>query len=83
MSRTNSDNEANKTVKETPAPPPVEPIRLPTIDEVRGQDIWNNCGVRSVVSGVMGLFLFEIFTRLLFDLFYLFEFCLPFNSRAD
>ncbi|XP_017249278.1 mitochondrial import inner membrane translocase subunit TIM22-1 isoform X2 [Daucus carota subsp. sativus] len=54
MSRTNSDNEANKTAIETPAPPPVEPIRLPTIEEVRGQDIWNNCGVRSVVSGVMG-----------------------------
>lgn len=35
--------------------PPVEPMRLPTIEEVRGQDIWNNCAVRSVVSGVMGL----------------------------
>ncbi|KAH7537134.1 hypothetical protein FEM48_Zijuj03G0059600 [Ziziphus jujuba var. spinosa] len=34
--------------------PPIEPIRLPTIEEIRGQDIWNNCGVRSVVSGVMG-----------------------------
>ncbi|KAK3019345.1 hypothetical protein RJ639_003876 [Escallonia herrerae] len=32
----------------------VEPIRLPTLEEVRGQDIWNNCAVRSVVSGVMG-----------------------------
>lgn len=35
--------------------PPIEPIRLPTIEEIRGQDIWNNCGVRSVVSGVMGM----------------------------
>ncbi|KAB1202251.1 Mitochondrial import inner membrane translocase subunit TIM22-1 [Morella rubra] len=34
--------------------PPIEPIRLPTIEEIRGQDIWNNCAVRSVVSGVMG-----------------------------
>ncbi|CAK9164165.1 unnamed protein product [Ilex paraguariensis] len=34
--------------------PQIEPIRLPTVEEVRGQDIWNNCAVRSVVSGVMG-----------------------------
>ena len=43
----NSSNEVKKS--------PVEPIRLPTIEEVRGQDIWNNCAVRGVVSGVMGL----------------------------
>ncbi|CAI9101386.1 OLC1v1038696C1 [Oldenlandia corymbosa var. corymbosa] len=34
--------------------PKIEPIRLPTPEEIRGQDIWNNCAVRSVVSGVMG-----------------------------
>ncbi|KAL9236293.1 hypothetical protein vseg_010981 [Gypsophila vaccaria] len=34
--------------------PPIEPIRLPTPEEIRGQDIWNNCAVRSVMSGVMG-----------------------------
>lgn len=34
----------------------VEPIRLPTVEEIKGQDIWNNCAVRSVVSGVMGEF---------------------------
>ncbi|KAD7478279.1 hypothetical protein E3N88_01415 [Mikania micrantha] len=39
----------NETEKTT-----IEPIRLPTIEEVRGQDIWNNCAVRSVASGVMG-----------------------------
>jgi len=32
----------------------VEPIRMPTVEEIKGQDIWNNCAVRSVVSGVMG-----------------------------
>ncbi|KAK3151337.1 hypothetical protein QOZ80_3AG0244590 [Eleusine coracana subsp. coracana] len=32
----------------------VEPIRMPTPEEINGQDIWNNCAVRSVVSGVMG-----------------------------
>lgn len=35
--------------------PQIEPIRLPTVEEIRGQDIWNNCAVRSVVSGVMGM----------------------------
>ncbi|KAI3747261.1 hypothetical protein L6452_09714 [Arctium lappa] len=40
-------NEADKSTT-------IEPIRLPTIEEVRGQDIWNNCAVRSVASGVMG-----------------------------
>ena len=34
--------------------PPIQPINLPTVEEIRGQDIWNNCAVRSVVSGVMG-----------------------------
>ncbi|WOH12030.1 hypothetical protein DCAR_0831527 [Daucus carota subsp. sativus] len=34
----------------------VEPMRLPTIEEVRGQDIWNNCDVRGVTTGVMGLY---------------------------
>ncbi|PWA56052.1 mitochondrial import inner membrane translocase subunit TIM22-4 [Artemisia annua] len=32
----------------------VEAIKLPTPEEIRGQDIWNNCAVRSVASGVMG-----------------------------
>lgn len=41
-----SSNESEK--------PPIEPIRMPTVEEIRGQDIWNNCAVRSVVSGVMG-----------------------------
>lgn len=35
--------------------PQIEPIRLPTVEEVRGQDIWNNCAIRSVFSGVMGM----------------------------
>lgn len=38
----------------------VEPIRLPTVEEVRGQDIWNNCAVRSVTSGVMGMCYFFV-----------------------
>jgi hypothetical protein len=27
---------------------------MPSVEEIKGQDIWNNCAVRSVVSGVMG-----------------------------
>ncbi|KAK1283351.1 Mitochondrial import inner membrane translocase subunit TIM22-1 [Acorus calamus] len=34
--------------------PPMEPLRMPTVEEIRGQDIWNNCVVRSAVSGIMG-----------------------------
>jgi import inner membrane translocase subunit TIM22 len=42
--------------------PQIQPINLPTVEEIRGQDIWNNCAVRSVVSGVMGMLIdcFEI-----------------------
>jgi hypothetical protein len=29
-------------------------LRLPTPDEIRAQDIFNNCAVRTGVSGVMG-----------------------------
>ncbi|MQL90020.1 hypothetical protein Taro_022601 [Colocasia esculenta] len=34
--------------------PKIEPLRLPTVEEIRGQDIWNNCAIRSAVSGIMG-----------------------------
>ncbi|KAK4483951.1 hypothetical protein RD792_011161 [Penstemon davidsonii] len=53
---TNTDNETQNASSSTQDAPktPIEPIHLPTIEEIRGQDIWNNCAVRSVVSGVMG-----------------------------
>ncbi|PIM98450.1 Mitochondrial import inner membrane translocase, subunit TIM22 [Handroanthus impetiginosus] len=44
---------ASSSTQDAPKPP-IEPIHLPTIEEILGQDIWNNCAVRSVVSGVMG-----------------------------
>lgn len=53
----NPEKEANmdpSSSQEAVKPKKVEPIRMPTFEEVRGQDIWNNCAVRSVVSGVMG-----------------------------
>ncbi|KAK6935676.1 hypothetical protein RJ641_032706 [Dillenia turbinata] len=59
MSNASSDSEkasSSSTKEETakPSQSQIEPIRLPTIEEMRGQDIWNNCAVRSVVSGIMG-----------------------------
>lgn len=54
MSSSNPENEAIHLPSDEPRV--VEPMRLPTIEEVRGQDIWNNCAVRSVTSGVMGLY---------------------------
>ncbi|KAG8370194.1 hypothetical protein BUALT_Bualt14G0091800 [Buddleja alternifolia] len=53
---TGPDNELqndSSSAQEAPKPA-IEPIHLPTLEEIRGQDIWNNCAVRSVVSGVMG-----------------------------
>ncbi|KAH6769891.1 Mitochondrial import inner membrane translocase subunit Tim17/Tim22/Tim23 family protein [Perilla frutescens var. hirtella] len=44
---------ASSSTEDTPKPP-MEPIHLPTMEEIQGQDIWNNCAVRSVASGVMG-----------------------------
>jgi len=42
--------------------PQIQPISLPTVEEIRGQDIWNNCAVRSVVSGVMGMLIYSTLT---------------------
>lgn len=46
-----STNNASNGAEEKPQ---MEKFHLPTPEEIRGQDIWNNCAVRSVVSGVMG-----------------------------
>ncbi|XP_010905877.1 mitochondrial import inner membrane translocase subunit TIM22-4 [Elaeis guineensis] len=48
-----ADGEPQAATKEAEKPK-IEPLRLPTPEEIRGQDIWNNCAVRSVVSGIMG-----------------------------
>lgn len=37
-----------------PEKPKIQPLRLPTAEEIQGQEIWNNCAVRSVFSGVLG-----------------------------
>lgn len=54
-------NEAEKVIK---------PIQMPTIEEVRGQDIWNNCAIRSVASGIMGTtFILQFFLSFCFYYF--------------
>ncbi|XVE58873.1 hypothetical protein DITRI_Ditri04bG0203900 [Diplodiscus trichospermus] len=52
-------NSENDSINEVPSSseaerPQVQAIRMPTIEEIRAQEVWNNCAVRSVVSGVMG-----------------------------
>ncbi|XP_050236498.1 mitochondrial import inner membrane translocase subunit TIM22-4 [Mercurialis annua] len=32
----------------------VNSFRMPNMDELRAQEVWNNCAIRSVASGVMG-----------------------------
>ncbi|KAK9279589.1 hypothetical protein L1049_013268 [Liquidambar formosana] len=49
-----SESTNGSSSSKEPENPQIEPIRMPSIEEIRGQDIWNNCAVRSVVSGVMG-----------------------------
>ncbi|KAK8521404.1 hypothetical protein V6N13_077510 [Hibiscus sabdariffa] len=41
-----SSNEADQ--------PQIQAIRMPSMEEIRAQEVWNNCAVRSVASGVMG-----------------------------
>lgn len=45
---------SSSTSKDGETPTQIQPFRMPTIEEVRAQDVWNNCAVRSVASGVMG-----------------------------
>ncbi|KAF2314378.1 hypothetical protein GH714_025854 [Hevea brasiliensis] len=37
-----------------PETPQIPPFRMPTMEEIRAQEVWNNCAIRSVASGVMG-----------------------------
>lgn len=50
-----ADKVGNEPEGSSTTKPQIEPIRLPTVEEIRGQDIWNNCAMRSVFSGVMGM----------------------------
>ncbi|KAI9110659.1 hypothetical protein K1719_018525 [Acacia pycnantha] len=51
----NSGNESGGSLNTKEAEKPqIQPLILPTVEQIRGQDIYNNCVVRSVFSGVMG-----------------------------
>lgn len=54
MASSDAGNPSDNASKEAEKPP-IEPIRLPTVEEVRAQEVWNNCAVRGVLSGVMGM----------------------------
>ena len=53
-SNNNGGAASSSTSKDGETPTQIQPFRMPTIEEVRAQDVWNNCAVRSVASGVMG-----------------------------
>lgn len=56
MAASNSENDSKIEVPNSSEAeqPQIQAIRMPTIEEIRAQEVWNNCAVRSVVSGVMG-----------------------------
>ncbi|XVF09447.1 hypothetical protein REPUB_Repub07fG0093400 [Reevesia pubescens] len=57
MAASNSDNDLKNEVpggSNESEQPQIQGIRMPSIEEIRAQEVWNNCAVRSVFSGVMG-----------------------------
>ncbi|KAJ4840497.1 hypothetical protein Tsubulata_000424 [Turnera subulata] len=57
MATTNSggnEPSAGASAPKQPETPQIHSFRMPTVEEVRAQEVWNNCFVRSVSSGVMG-----------------------------
>uniref|UniRef100_A0A2C9UEM9 Mitochondrial import inner membrane translocase subunit TIM22 n=1 Tax=Manihot esculenta TaxID=3983 RepID=A0A2C9UEM9_MANES len=49
-----SNNGVSSSKEAEPETPQIPPFRMPTMEEIRAQEVWNNCAVRSVASGVMG-----------------------------
>lgn len=56
MASSHPDAESNNgsSVSKEPEKPQYEAFRMPSMEEIRAQEVWNNCAVRSVASGVMG-----------------------------
>lgn len=56
MAAPNSENELKTEVTSSneAEQPQIQAIRMPSMEEIRAQEVWNNCAVRSVASGVMG-----------------------------
>ncbi|XP_031271853.1 mitochondrial import inner membrane translocase subunit TIM22-4 [Pistacia vera] len=53
-SHPDAESDNGSSVSKEPDKPQYEAFRMPTTEEIRAQEVWNNCAVRSVVSGVMG-----------------------------
>ena len=54
-SRNGRNDDAKEPEAEAePQTPQVQHFRMPNVEEIRAQEIWNNCAFRSVASGVMG-----------------------------
>ncbi|KDO67003.1 hypothetical protein CISIN_1g0340821mg, partial [Citrus sinensis] len=55
MASSNPETESNNgsSIAKEPEKPQIEAFRMPTMEEMRAQEVWNNCAVRSVASGVM------------------------------
>ncbi|KAH7549848.1 hypothetical protein ACOSP7_025188 [Xanthoceras sorbifolium] len=53
-SETESNNSGSSSASKETGVRQYEPIRMPAMEDIRAQDVWNNCAVRSVFSGVMG-----------------------------
>ena len=56
MAASSSENDSKNEVPSSSdiEQPQIQAIRMPSMEEIRAQEVWNNCAVRSVVSGVMG-----------------------------
>lgn len=77
MASSNPETESNNgsSIAKEPEKPQIEAFRMPTMEEMRAQEVWNNCAVRSVASGVMGekdQYILITFSR--FVMIYFFDF---------
>lgn len=60
MASSNSNSELNSSDSSTSSESTetgarqIEPIRMPTMEEIQAQEVWNNCVIRSAFSGVVG-----------------------------
>ncbi|KAE8712495.1 Mitochondrial import inner membrane translocase subunit TIM22-1 [Hibiscus syriacus] len=56
MAASNSENDLKTQVPSSneAEQSQIQAIRMPNMEEIRAQEVWNNCAVRSVASVVMG-----------------------------
>ncbi|EEF44022.1 protein with unknown function [Ricinus communis] len=49
-----NDSASSSKKEAEPEIPQIQPFRMPSMEEIRAQEVWDNCAVRSVASGVLG-----------------------------